>query len=118
MKRTRQQAEMAGRRAENRAALVLKLKGWNILGQRLRNEAGEVDIVARRENLVAFIEVKWRADPAALKDAVDERRLARVAAAAEIFAADYVRPQDDMRIDVMLVAPMRWPIHLENVWMG
>lgn len=114
----RKSAETEGRRAEDRAALVLRLKGWRILGQRVRTPVGEVDLIARRCGMVAFIEVKWRAKAEHLADAVDEARLARVAAAAETLAADYLKPGDDMRIDVMLVAPGRWPRHMENVWLG
>ena len=114
----RQLAEAEGRRAEDRAALVLRLKGWRILDKRVRTPAGEVDLIARRSGIVAFIEVKWRADARALGDAVDEARLARVAAAAESLAHRYLKPGDDMRIDVMLVAPKRWPRHMENVWLG
>ena len=53
-------AEARGRKAERRAAWWLRLHGWRILGERLRVAAGEVDLVARRGRIVAFIEVKWR----------------------------------------------------------
>lgn len=116
--RSRQKAEAEGRRAEDRAALVLRLKGWKILDKRVRSPAGEVDLIARRNGIVVFVEVKWRADPAMLAESIDEYRLGRVAAAAESFAHRYMQPGDDMRIDVMLVAPKRWPRHMENVWLG
>ena len=115
-KRTR--AEREGRAGEATAAWWLRLKGWRILATRVRTPAGEVDIVARRGSLVAFVEVKHRADEAALDLALDERRLARVAAAAEILAARFAGPGDDIRIDAILVAPGRLPRHLEHVWMG
>jgi putative endonuclease len=67
--------------------------------------------------MVAFVEVKWRARAADLDLAIDERRLRRVAAAAEVFAPAYLRPGDDMRIDVLLLAQRRWPRHIANAWM-
>src|SRR3546814_9614688 len=70
---------------------------------------GEVDLIARRGKMVAFIEVKARTSAADLDFAIDERRLSRVAAAARTLAAKYARPGDDMRIDVMLIAPRRFP---------
>jgi putative endonuclease len=115
---TRQRAEQRGRQGERIAAWWLRLKGWTILGRRVRTPVGEVDLIARRGNLVAFVEVKRRGSDAALDLAIDERRLARVARAAEILAADYCRPGDDMRIDVILLAPGRPPRHLPNVWHG
>ena len=111
-------AEQKGRQGERIAAWWLRLKGWSILGHRVRTPAGEIDLIARRGNIVAFIEVKARATNAALDLSIDERRLARVAAAAESLAAQYLGPKDDMRIDVMLLAPGRPPRHLENVWHG
>ena len=109
-------AEARGRKAERRAAWWLRLHGWRILGERLRVAAGEVDLVARRGRIVAFIEVKWRERPEDLDLAIDQYRLRRVAAAAEMLAPRFVRPQDDIRIDVMLLAPGRLPRHLVHVW--
>ena len=109
-------AEARGRKAERRAAWWLRLHGWRILGERLRVAAGEVDLVARRGRIVAFIEVKWRERPEDLDLAIDQYRLRRVAAAAEMLAPRFVRPHDDIRIDVMLLAPGRLPRHLVHVW--
>lgn len=114
----RQAAERRGRQAERVAGWWLRLKGWKIVGRRLRTPAGEVDLVARKDAMLAFIEVKARGSAAELDRAIDERRLARVAAAAEILWHDLAQPGDDMRIDVILLAPGRPPRHLANVWHG
>lgn len=111
-------AERRGRQAERICAWWLRLKGWSIVDRRVRTAAGEIDIIARRGGMVAFVEVKARADEAGLDLAIDERRLARVAAAAESVVHIYCAPGDDMRIDVMLLAPGRPPRHLANVWHG
>ena len=111
-------AEKRGRQGERIAGWWLRLKGWSILDRRVRTPAGEIDLIARRGAMVAFIEVKARKTGASLDEAIDERRLHRVAAAAEAVAALYLKPGDDMRIDVMLLAPGRPPRHLENVWHG
>jgi putative endonuclease len=114
---TRAEREARGRRGEWLAAWYLRLTGWRILASRVKTPRGEVDLVARRGRLVAFVEVKWRAGAKELELAIDEYRLRRVAAAAEVLAARYVRSGDDMRIDVLLLAPGRFPRHLQNVWM-
>jgi putative endonuclease len=111
-------ADATGRRAEAIAARYLAERGWTILGERVRTKAGEVDLVARRESIVAFVEVKARASVAALDLALDERRLARVAAAAEALIPRFVRDGEDVRIDAILIAPGQRPRHLENVWLG
>ncbi|MEI9930627.1 MAG: YraN family protein [Rhizomicrobium sp.] len=57
-------AEKRGRRSETWAALFLRLKFYRILARRVRNRAGEIDLIARAPSgLVCFIEVKARADP-------------------------------------------------------
>jgi putative endonuclease len=114
----RRAAEAAGRRGERIAGWWLRLKGWRILDRRVRTVVGEVDIVARRGNLIAFVEVKARATEAELDFAIDERRLARVAAAAEMLMARYAGPGDDIRVDVILVARGAMPRHIENAWIG
>jgi len=114
----RQQAEQGGRRAEALAALWLQLKGWRILARRVRTPVGEVDLVARRGFVVAFVEVKARASAAEADIALDQFRLRRVAAAAEALAPRFVRSGDDMRIDAMFIVPRRLPRHLANVWHG
>jgi len=114
----RRVAEETGRRGERLAAWWLRLKGWQILDRRVRTPAGEVDLVARRGALVAFVEVKTRRTAAALDDAIDARRLARVAAAAELLMPRYAAAGEDIRVDVILLAPGTRPRHIENAWIG
>jgi putative endonuclease len=113
---SRATAEARGRRAERRAAWWLRLHGWRILGQRLRVPVGEVDLVARRGRTLAFVEVKWRDRAEELDHAIDEYRLRRVAAAAQMLLPRFARADDAIRIDVMLLAPGRLPRHLVHVW--
>ena len=56
----RQRAEAFGRLAERFAMLMLILQGYRILDHRARTAAGEIDLVARRGEVLAFIEVKAR----------------------------------------------------------
>jgi len=116
--RDRRAAEASGRRGERIAAWWLRLKGWRILDKRVRTPAGEVDLVARKGNLIAFVEVKMRATSAELDFAIDDRRLTRVAAAAEVLMPRYAGPGDDIRVDVILLAPGTMPRHIENAWIG
>jgi putative endonuclease len=115
---SRQRAEQGGRRAERLAALWLQLKGWKILGRRVRTPVGEVDLVARRGRIVAFVEVKARATAAEAGWALDEWRLRRVAAAAEALAHRYAREGDDIRLDAIFIVPRRLPRHMANIWHG
>ena len=111
----RRRAERGGRRAEAIAAWWLRLKGWRILARRVRTPVGEVDLVARRGKILAFVEVKARASEDAAGFALDEYRLRRVAAAAEALASRYARPGDDLRVDAIFIVPRRLPRHLANI---
>jgi putative endonuclease len=113
----RYDADQRGREGEAEAAMFLAAQGWRIVAERVRTRAGEIDLIARRTGLVAFVEVKWRARAASLGDAIDERRLKRVAAAVECVWQDYATQGEDIRIDVILLAPGRKPTHIENAWM-
>ena len=113
----RQLAEKSGREGERRAALWLRAKGWRILASRVKTPRGEIDLVAKRGGVVAFVEVKWRRRPADLDTAIDEYRLSRVAAAVECVAHDYATDGEDIRVDVILLAPGALPRHIANAWM-
>ena len=111
---SRAEREAQGRRGETLAAWYLRLKGWRILARRVKTPRGEIDLIARRGSTVAFIEVKWRAAAAGLDHAIDDYRLRRVLAAAEAVAHRYAKPGDEQRIDVLLLAPGRFPRHMAN----
>ncbi len=113
---SRQRAETAGRRGEVLAAWWLRLKGWRIVATRVKIGQGEVDLIARRWGTVAFIEVKWRKNAADLDIAIDAWRLRRVAAAANALAPRYAQHNENIRIDVILLAPRQFPHHVRNVW--
>lgn len=113
----RQRAEREGRRGELAAELFLRAKGWSILARRRKTPLGEIDLVVRRARTVAFVEVKWRKRGSDLDLAVDEYRLRRVAAAAEAVAHEYATDGEDLRVDVILLAPGRLPQHIVNAWM-
>jgi putative endonuclease len=88
-------------------------KGYRVLAKRFRTPHGEIDLVAKRRNLVAFIEVKARAtlDDAAF--AVTPRQQARIINAAQIWLVAHPEyAQFDLRFDAILIAPRRLPRHV------
>ncbi len=102
-----------GLSAESRAAAVLIAKGYRILARRFRTPHGEIDIVARRRNLLAFVEVKARETLDDAAYAVTPRQQARIIAAAQMWLVAHPEHAGyDLRFDVMLIAPRRLPRHL------
>ena len=88
-----------------------------MLGQRVKTPRGEIDLIVRRGGVVAFVEVKWRQRAADLDHAIETWRLRRVADAAECVAHNYAAQGEDIRIDVILLAPGAFPRHIVNAWM-
>ncbi len=112
----RHKAEAAGRKGELAAEFYLRAKGWSVLDRRRKTPVGEIDLVVRRAKTIAFVEVKWRKRAEDLALAIDEYRLRRVAAAAEAVAHEYATDGEDLRVDVILLAPGRLPHHIVNAW--
>jgi putative endonuclease len=109
-------AEQRDREGEAEAAMWLVQQDWRILTEHVKTPRGEIDLIARKGDLVALIEVKWRARAADLGEAIDERRLRGVAAAAEFIAHLYAAPTYDLTINVSLLEPSQKPIHIENAY--
>ena len=109
----RVEAFRTGLSAETQAAAVLIAKGYRILARRFRTPHGEIDIVARRRNLLAFVEVKARANLDDAAYAVTPRQQARIIAAAQGWLAAHPEYGEyDLRFDAVLIAPRRLPRHL------
>ena len=83
----RQAAHRLGHVAEWRAVWRLRLAGYSILARRYKTKLGEIDIVVRRGGILAFVEVKARADSSAATDALGGRQFGRVARAASLYLA-------------------------------
>jgi len=106
-------AFQTGLSAESRASAYLIAKGYRIMARRYRTPYGEIDIIARRRNLLAFIEVKARANLDDAAYSVTPQQQQRIVAAAQAWLMnqpDYAN--FDMRFDVVLIAPKRLPRHL------
>ncbi|MBV8914025.1 MAG: YraN family protein [Acetobacteraceae bacterium] len=97
-------AQARGVAAETAACAALEAEGWSVLTRRLRTEAGELDLVAEREGLLTFVEVKARPDLRTAAAALGPRQRARLLAAAEIaLAANPGWGRAGIRFDVLLV---------------
>lgn len=102
-----------GLSAENRAAAFLMAKGYRILAKRFRTPYGEIDLVARKRNLLAFIEVKARASLDEAAYAVTPRQQQRIIDAAQAWLMAHPEHAEfELRFDAVLIAPRRLPRHL------
>lgn len=113
----RRQAERRGHLSEYAAALYLMLKGYRILALRYRTRLGEVDIVARKGEIVAFVEVKARRDVQEGLDAIGLESQRRIRAASDLWLAKHGRGGLwTQRYDVLVIMPRRWPRHFPDAF--
>lgn len=121
MRRGRQERGRAshkrGHRAEFFCRLALRLKGYRIVASRYKTHQGEIDIVAARGDVVAFVEVKARPSMIEAAEAVSHEQQARLSRTASLFFA-HTRgfSKYTARFDIMIVLPWHWPIHIENAF--
>ncbi len=112
----RQKAHRLGHAAEWRAVWRLRLAGYTILARRYKTRLGEIDIVARRGDLLAFVEVKARGDIDTAVSSLRSGQFGRVSRAANLFLASHPRyAVCSVRFDAVLVTGL-WPRHLPDVW--
>ncbi|HEV2532493.1 YraN family protein [Phenylobacterium sp.] len=112
-------ARLSGRRGEVLAVLVLMLKGYRILGFRLKTPQAEIDILALRGRTLVAVEVKRRTSLLAALEAVSFDQRERLRRAATNLAAR--RPSlagAAVRLDLVALAPGRLPVHIPDAWKG
>lgn len=113
----RQRALRRGSRGEWLASLALMLKGYRIVERRYRIKLGEIDLIARRGDLVLIVEVKVRSTLVQAMEAIGHLSERRIADAADLWLMrqpDHARLS--IRFDMVAVLPRRWPVHVENIF--
>lgn len=115
------QAEHRGRSVEIMCILRLWFTGWRIVAHRLVGKRGtglgEIDIVARRGNVLAFIEVKARTSAADALASITAQQRERIQSAAAAFLAAHPSYADcNVRFDAMIAGAGLWPQHIPDAW--
>ncbi len=106
MSQTRRQIEAESRKAEDHVARWLKFRGWKVLAQRFKTPEGEVDIIARKKEIIAFVEVKQRTRLSPTEDVLTASNISRVMEAAEIWVErnfETLGTDFEIRFDLALI---------------
>jgi putative endonuclease len=107
-----------GLSSETRAAWLLRCKGYRILARRAKHPVGEIDLIAKRGKLLAFVEVKARRSVGEAIHSITHNQRRRIERAAEAFVAH--RPtlaSCDWRFDVVILeGRWGWPRHVADAW--
>ena len=110
------QNKKLGKEGENIAVKYLKSNGYKILERGYKNPFGEVDIIASKEEVIAFIEVKTRLNEnyGAPSEAVDRKRREKYLRAAEYY---FYGKQIDVTVRFDIIEILRGEInHMENAF--
>ncbi|GAA4422567.1 YraN family protein [Pontibacter saemangeumensis] len=108
-----------GQDGENRAAAYLQHNGYTIVRKNYRHRRAEVDIIAQKENLLVFVEVKTRGTDryGYPEEAVDFRKEALLLSAAEAYIEE-TEWQHEVRFDIISITLSSPPTvhHIEDAF--
>ncbi len=107
-----------GKKGEIKAVLFLKKHSYKILETNFKNKIGEIDIIAEKDGVIVFIEVKNRSTYRFGRpiEAVDFRKQSKIKKVAEIYLMIKNKYYNDVRFDVVEVSNDNLE-HIENAFM-
>lgn len=109
-------AHRQGHRGEGWAMTWLMLKGYRILGFRLKTRQGEIDLLARKGRVLVIAEVKRRASLEAALAALGPDQQGRLMAAGQALLRQRPSLQGyRLRLDLIALVPGRFPIHVQDL---
>jgi putative endonuclease len=114
--KVRNNSYIFGLLAEYLVMFLYSIRFYSIIAHRKRNYAGEIDLICARGKTLVFVEVKAR------KDDADEilctiHQQDRIKRSAIVFTARNPRYKGfDLRIDLVVIRPYRWPEFIKNAW--
>ena len=106
-----------GIKAEFLAKIFLRLKGYRILAHRYKTPVGEIDLIAKKGQLLIFIEVKARESMEQALESVSSTQQKRIIRAALYYLNSIHKYEKyTTRFDVICIDRTFLPKHLENAW--
>lgn len=110
-------AHRRGHLAEYVALVHLMLKGYRILGFRLKTPQGEIDLLAQKGRRLAIVEIKSRTTLEEARESVSSLQQERLwQAGLNLQARRPNLARLDLNIDLYTIAPGRWPVHAVNAF--
>ncbi len=109
------------RKAEGFACEWLQARGWTVVARNYRTRRAEIDIIARNNGILAFVEVKFASDGSKTMplEKIDLKKQARIIHAAAFYLVKH-DPQDQIRFDVAVVrgslSEFRMATYLEDAF--
>ncbi|MBF8246397.1 MAG: YraN family protein [Rickettsia sp.] len=109
---------LLGKIAEYFVIFLYKICFYKIMAHRLRNVGGEIDIIAKKRDLIVFIEVKSRRKNLSYygKSILSQKQKLRIIQSAKIFLAKKKLVNCEIRFDLVILQRFNLPIILKNAW--
>jgi len=103
--------------SEYAAMIFLRFKGYMILERRYRNALGEIDIVVKKGNVIAFVEVKTVKEKNKFFPVVSNKQINRISRSSLLYLKRSARYNTyEIRFDLITVANLVWVKHYKNVF--
>jgi putative endonuclease len=108
---------LRGRGAERLALIWLMLKGYRPLARRFSAQGGEIDLIMRRGDTIAFVEVKARGTMEVALESIGATKKHRLGRAARAWLSRHPWAATlTLRADAVFLAPGHFPRHLPNAF--
>ena len=109
------------RAGENKAADYLLENGYSLIERNYRTKGGEVDIIAGKDDVVVFVEVKSlpNGSPELLQTELNSRKLQRIVKSSQCFLLKHRQYSNSyVRYDVIVIDMPGMPdvYHIENAF--
>ena len=93
-----------GKRGESLVGHYLEQKGFKVLAYNYKQKFGEVDIIAQKEEVIAFVEVKLRTNPLfSMSDLITKSKKDKIIKTAKYYIANNNFTDTIFRFDVAFV---------------
>jgi putative endonuclease len=108
---------LRGHRAETIALLYLLLKGYRPVARRYSAAGGEIDLIMRRGDTIAFVEVKARGLMNDALSAITPTKRQRFSRAVRSWLSRNAWAEGmTWRADAVFIAPRKWPRHIVSAF--
>lgn len=113
----KKRAYLKGQRGEWIASFYLRCKGYEILENRFKTPVGEIDLLVRKGKTLVAVEVKSRESLEKAAFSITPSQQRRIERTLLYYLARKSLPIE-LRFDVILIAPWKWPYHIVGAWRG
>ena len=103
--------------SEYLVVVFLFFKGYRVLKRRHQSYFGEIDIIAKKRDLLVIIEVKARKIVNNVEEVLSFSQQNRITeSASDFFSKNKKYQKLGIRFDLIIVKPFSIPLHLKGYW--